>query len=162
MTTTKRRGRGNHRTARATVIGLGAVVSVVMVAGCGSEEGSTVEADTSSPVAVTLTISQACASVDTIMESVSDVPDQQTAQQLAGQLAELAAKSPKEVGGRISDLATATTTAASVPQGFLEGSPTEQQFVLAAQELTIVCQPDGPDVDPTRSAPSDEPEVVTP
>jgi hypothetical protein len=96
------------------------------------------------------------------MEAVHGNPDQQAGQRIADDLRSVAARAPTDVAKRIEDLAVATISASSVPQGFAAQSPTEQHFVLAGQELTVVCQPDGPDLNPTREAPPDDSEVATP
>lgn len=134
----------------AMVVG-SALCAATALAGCGSSEESA--PPTSSPSAsagAALTLSAACSQVDSLMGSVTEDPSAEQAVALAEQLKQISSAAPPEVQQQIEDLGAALVLAANAPDGFAEGSPTEERFVLAAQELTVECEPEAPDEDPSR------------
>lgn|GEM_PF-5789052 len=134
----------------------GALCTAVALAGCGSSEESappTSSASTSTGAA--LTLSAACSQVDSLMGGITEDPSADQAVGFAEQLKQIANAAPSEVQQQINDLGAALVLAANAPDGFAEGSPTEERFVLAAQELTVECEPEAPDEDPSRPVPVD-------
>lgn len=125
------------------------VLTAAVLAASGCQSSPDAGRQSSSPTTATaeagLSVPQACGQVDALLDPVTEDPTAEQAGQLKLQLDSIAARSPKEVAIRIADLATALVQASTAPDGFAPGSPTESQFVLAGQELRIVCEPEGTD-----------------
>jgi len=152
----RRTGRSGGR--RALAPAASAVVPALLLigglAGCASTP-SAEPSPSDSPRSITLSVEQACANVDSIMDPITDDPDGTRATQLQGELNAIAQQAPKDVKRRIEDLGTALVQAATMPDGFAEGSRTGENFVLAAQELRVLCEPEGSDPERGNPTPSE-------
>lgn len=148
------RSGGRRALAPAASAVVPALLLIGGLAGCASTP-SAEPSPSDSPRSITLSVEQACANVDSIMDPITDDPDSTRATQLQGELNAIAQQAPKDVKRRIEDLGTALVQAATMPDGFAEGSRTGENFVLAAQELRVLCEPEGSDPERGNPTPSE-------